>query len=599
MKRKMCLGGGLLLIASSAIISLAACSSFNLHSDNVIRNADGTVFTATKVFNTNDVDTSNSKIKPFEIKDVNDSTSSGFNISSILNYRTTNKFIKFDGASAGVHIGSSNSTISSINFSSNFDATTIVVKSVSIECYSAATVKLGVKDGESEFLTEDRKNSVSLVSESTVYTFYNQDSLSFGDMSIDLTCSTSKKAIYIKSISLKYSVSDAVSHSVKFMNGESVFDTKYVASGHKVSSPSENPTKLDYNCYSYTFEGWKNADGELYNFESEVTTDIVLYSSFKENVKSTKELLDLSYKTSSIDFSYQYKKNGVIANSEISLINPTNTTLPTVENFELTKVTADDSNSNYYYKFNNVDSSISHIFAYSYETLEISFKYGITGTSSTFSTLYLDAIDKLGNPVKRIATYTTDKAISAGSSPVSISLDDISGKNVHGIKFTTNKVSGSNASVRDLTLSGTYYEDPSISIRNVENINIQYTGSTGLVENGSVVKYEDLSNFEKIGVIATTDSSLISSATDALPTENSYSKEFSLENLTYRCGLRIPNAEIKDKYETAYYFATYALKDGKYYYSTPLETSIKDELANRDLVSAELEEAFKAYFEIA
>ena len=39
MKRKMCLGG-LLLIASSAIISLAACSSFNLHKDNVIRNAD-------------------------------------------------------------------------------------------------------------------------------------------------------------------------------------------------------------------------------------------------------------------------------------------------------------------------------------------------------------------------------------------------------------------------------------------------------------------------------------------------------------------------------------------------------------------------------
>lgn len=44
MKRKMCLGGGLLLIASSAIISLAACSSFNLHKDNVIRNAaDNTI----------------------------------------------------------------------------------------------------------------------------------------------------------------------------------------------------------------------------------------------------------------------------------------------------------------------------------------------------------------------------------------------------------------------------------------------------------------------------------------------------------------------------------------------------------------------------
>lgn len=44
MKRKMCLGGGLLLVASSAIISLAACSSFNLHKDNVIRNAaDNTI----------------------------------------------------------------------------------------------------------------------------------------------------------------------------------------------------------------------------------------------------------------------------------------------------------------------------------------------------------------------------------------------------------------------------------------------------------------------------------------------------------------------------------------------------------------------------
>ena len=39
-KEKCVLGGGLLLIASSAIISLAACSSFNLHKDNVIRNAD-------------------------------------------------------------------------------------------------------------------------------------------------------------------------------------------------------------------------------------------------------------------------------------------------------------------------------------------------------------------------------------------------------------------------------------------------------------------------------------------------------------------------------------------------------------------------------
>ena len=38
--KEKCVLGGLLLIASSAIITLAACSSFNLHKDNVIRNAE-------------------------------------------------------------------------------------------------------------------------------------------------------------------------------------------------------------------------------------------------------------------------------------------------------------------------------------------------------------------------------------------------------------------------------------------------------------------------------------------------------------------------------------------------------------------------------
>ena len=69
MKRKMFLGGGLLLIASSAIITLAACSSFNLHKDNVIRNADGISYEASKVFGENDIDSKNKTIKSFTLKD--------------------------------------------------------------------------------------------------------------------------------------------------------------------------------------------------------------------------------------------------------------------------------------------------------------------------------------------------------------------------------------------------------------------------------------------------------------------------------------------------------------------------------------------------
>lgn len=597
-EKKNVSGGGLLLVASSAIITLAACSSFNLHKDNIIRNADETVYTASKVFGSSDIDSAKKTIKEFTLKDTND-TGKGLTFNSTLTFATGKYYLQYDNGD-GLHIGSSKNTIKSINFSSTFDSTSIAIKSISVECKTAkdSDVILTIEDDSTKYVNNEIETA-TLTTTSTSYTFTNPNSSSNGLLAINFDCQTPKSATYIKGISIKYTVSESSLCSVTFMNGETVFDTKYVASGSKVTAPISAPTKDDYNCYKYSFDTWKLEDGTAYNFDSTVTSDTVLYSSFVENIKSTKELLDQSYKTSSIAFSYKYERTEGIQNVAIDLPNP-NDGVKEQEYFVFNGLSKGGTSPNCYYKFGNADSSstLTHIYTSAYSTLNIEFNYSSTSSgSSSFSTLYLDLINENQEVIERVASYEPTKAVS--NQAVTLSLDNLAEKNVYGFKFSTTKYQGSNATVKDLKISGTAFSKNALTIREVSDFNIQYTGSTGLVENGKLTKYEDLSNFEKIGVLVTTDSSLISSETSELPTENVYTHEFSKDVLTYNCGLKISNSDIKTNYETQYNFATYALKDGKYYYSVPLTTSIKEQLSNRKIISSELENAIKNYFEIA
>ncbi|MDD7314719.1 MAG: hypothetical protein PUH11_03190 [Bacilli bacterium] len=554
--------------------------------------------TASKVFGSSDIDSNKKIIKEFTLKDTND-TGKGLTFKSTLTFATGMYYLTYDNG-VGLHIGSGKNTIESINFSSTFDASSIVIKSISVECKTAkdSDVILTIEDDSTKYVNNEIETA-TLTTTSTSYTFTNPNSSSNGLLAINFDCQTPKSATYIKGISIKYTVSESSLCSVTFMNGETVFDTKYVASGSKVTAPTSIPTKDDYNCYTYSFDTWKLEDGTAYDFGSTVTSDTVLYSSFVENIKSTKELLDQSYKTSSIAFSYKYERTEGIQNVAIDLPNP-NDGVKKQDYFVFNNLTKDGTSPNCYYKFNgsNSSSTLTHIYTSAYSTLNIEFNYSSTSSgSSSFSTLYLDLINENQEVIERVASYEPTKAVS--NEPVSLSLDNLAEKNVYGFKISTTKYSGSNASVKDLKISGTAFSTNALTIREVSDFNVQYTGSTGLVENGKLTKYEDLSNFEKIGVLVTTDSSLISSETSELPTENVYTHEFSKDVLTYNCGLKISNSDIKTNYETQYYFATYALKDGMYYYSAPLTTSIKEQLSNRDLISSELENAIKNYFEIA
>ena len=54
-------------------------------------------------------------------------------------------------------------------------------------------------------------------------------------------------------------------HVVKFMNGDTVYDTQVVAHGSNATAPAQNPTKQSTAQYTYTFTGWTDYTNILAN----------------------------------------------------------------------------------------------------------------------------------------------------------------------------------------------------------------------------------------------------------------------------------------------------------------------------------------------
>ena len=64
--------------------------------------------------------------------------------------------------------------------------------------------------------------------------------------------------------------------------------------------------------------------------------------------------------------------------------------------------------------------------------------------------------------IERVASYEPTKAVS--NQAVSLSLDNLAEKNVYGFKFSTTKYKGSNATVKDLKISGTAFAKTALTI---------------------------------------------------------------------------------------------------------------------------------------
>lgn len=69
--------------------------------------------------------------------------------------------------------------------------------------------------------------------------------------------------------------------TVTFMNEGEVFATSTIDKGAKVTAPETNPSKAGNEDYRYDFAGWKFNDS-LYEFDTEVMTDLTLVASYTE-----------------------------------------------------------------------------------------------------------------------------------------------------------------------------------------------------------------------------------------------------------------------------------------------------------------------------
>ena len=218
-----------------------------------------------------------------------------------------------------------------------------------------------------------------------------------------------------------YSVYEINTYTVRYMNGENQFAIEEVEYNQKATIPSSNPTK-EHN----VFIGW-TLNNELYNFNSLVTSDLTLYSSFEEVVRPTithspttwvSDHVTVTISSNHNDYTYMYKiGDGEYAPYTSPFIVEENTT----------------------------------IYAYSIK----SNIYSIENTSE------IDNIDKI-NPV--------NLSIEEGTiTPVSIDIDYTSSDLESGVKTVNIYVNGSLYVSNVLKESVTNY-DNSISITGLEEL---------------------------------------------------------------------------------------------------------------------------------
>ncbi|MBR2997491.1 MAG: InlB B-repeat-containing protein [Bacilli bacterium] len=124
-----------------------------------------------------------------------------------------------------------------------------------------------------------------------------------------------------------------ITHTVKFINeGNQYGRIQTVNHNDRATAPGTNPTK-DY----YIFSGWTKEDGTLFDFNTPITEDLVLYSSFEEiesptishtPTEWTNQNVTVTITSSHNDYSYQYRAgDGSLTNYTEPFVVEENTTV--------------------------------------------------------------------------------------------------------------------------------------------------------------------------------------------------------------------------------------------------------------------------------
>ncbi len=226
-------------------------------------------------------------------------------------------------------------------------------------------------------------------------------------------------------------------------NGGSNVESQKVFPNEKVTKP-ENPTKEPDGFTTYDFDGWytDEACSEEYNFESEVTKDIILYAKWNSKTASATKIFS-SMQTKS-KLSAKYTKNleeSLKENVDHNLL--INSKLG--ENYTLNNATI---SSNKFVEMKKDDSFIQYTLNNEVNgSINIDYNIVKTGTGST--TLSVSSYDIANNEIETLTALEFTGDMKADSGSITLSKDV---NLIKYIKFSINKAPGSNLRVNSLNI---------------------------------------------------------------------------------------------------------------------------------------------------
>ena len=220
-------------------------------------------------------------------------------------------------------------------------------------------------------------------------------------------------------------------------NGGSNVESQKVFPNEKVTKP-ENPTKEPDGFTTYDFDGWytDEACSEEYNFESEVTKDIILYAKWNSKTASATKIFSSMQAKYTKNLEKSLKENvdhNLLINSKLG------------ENYTLNNATI---SSNKFVEMKKDDSFIQYTLNNEVNgSINIDYNIVKTGTGST--TLSVSSYDIANNEIETLTALEFTGDMKADSGSITLSKDV---NLIKYIKFSINKAPGSNLRVNSLNI---------------------------------------------------------------------------------------------------------------------------------------------------
>lgn len=572
MKRKMCLGGGLLLVASSAIITLAACSSFNLHKDNVIRNLSKT-------------DTFEQDNKTY----------------SMVEFSKDNPVQSGDYIIGGATKAGAVGLITSYNTDKYYNTTTNLPTEANGTSYLIFTITLleddtytiydntnkwfvcGAGSGSIAYDEVGNNSKRFWTYDSTKSYFVNTVSADNQGKCLSYNSSANKVAAY-KSTSgqsgLVFFKEDADYKNVKFIVEGDTYDEKSVKSGDALVLPKD-PTKNSDTYNNYEFDGWYDENGTKYTGGESVSSDLVLTARFIAVEKDLADIFKSTSQSSISTFDYQYKNTLEISD----LIEETlpNGTTSSTGSFTLTDISSKSSRTNKT-TFGNTKQNASIKFDNKSLNTNLSISFPFDASQSPYSTIKIVIIGEKGN-----IEHINDS--EKGNYTYNSLEDEKTIGYIKSFEIVWNEIKPyCNVYIGDLTVSS-QMPVGEIKSSNFDNLAIVYAFK---------YTFDKLDNISSFGAICTEDIALIPSDgtstfdSSVLKVVTPYNSKYN--EVGYSIGLHIDKETIADTYNKKYYFAAYFEIDGKNYFSNVHETTFEESLVS-SIKTFKLNESIKTDFE--